>query len=101
MRSVLAVGLVVAVACGSPSEPAPAPGQVTGLITSIGRGDDGAIESFTVEQEGQTYDIRIDPTRDYGFDLEHLAEHRADRLPVRVTLQDRNGALYAVAILDA
>jgi hypothetical protein len=101
VRSVLAVGLVAAVACGSPSEPAPAPRHVTGLITSIGRGDDGVIESFAVEQGDHTYDIRIDPTRNYGFDLEHLAEHRAGRLPVRVTLQEREGALYAVEILDA
>jgi hypothetical protein len=101
MRSVLAVGLVAAVACGSASEPVSAPRHVTGLITSIGRGDDGVIDSFAVEQGGQTYDIRIDPARDYGFDLEHLSEHRAGRLPVRVTLQVRKGALYAVEILDA
>lgn len=86
-------------ACGSASEPAP--DVVTGLITSIGRDGNGTIETFAVSQGDASYDVRIDPGRDYGFDLEHLAEHRAGRLPVRVTLDERDGVLYAVEILDA
>ena len=98
MRS-LAVSLLLvgAVACGA----ATAPAEVTGLITAIGRNDEGAIRSFTVEEVGTPYRIRIDQTRDYGFDLEHLEEHRVQRLPVRVTLADRDGALVAVEIFDA
>ena len=92
--------LLLAVSCGG-SEPAPPPERVTGLITEIGRDDDGAIESFTVQEEGRTFRVRIDPRRDYGFDLEHLEEHRASELPVLVRLEQRNGALYAVEILDA
>ena len=84
-------------ACGAPT----APTEVTGPITAIGRNDAGAITSFTVEEDGTSYRIRIDQTRDYGFDLEHLEEHRVQRLPVRVTLDDRDGTLVAVEILDA
>ncbi|MGH2677165.1 MAG: hypothetical protein ACRDHB_02235, partial [Actinomycetota bacterium] len=72
--------LAVAVACGDrpgvPSGAAEAPAEVTGLITAIGRNDAGAITSFTVEEVGTPYRIRIDQTRDYGFDLEHLEAHR-------------------------
>jgi hypothetical protein len=89
--------LVGAVACGA----ATAPAEVTGLITEIGRNNEGAIRSFTVEEVGNPYRIRIDQTRDYGFDLEHLEEHRVQRLPVRVTLADRDGTLLAVEIFDA
>jgi hypothetical protein len=89
------VVLAAVVACGS-SAPA-APERVTGLISEIERGDDGGITSFTV----RGYEIRIDPQRNYGFDLEHLVEHRVQRDPVRVRLDQREGALYAVEILDA
>jgi hypothetical protein len=99
VRRLAALALVATVACGSAPEPAPE--AVTGLITSIGRNGAGTIESFAVRQEDTSYDVRIDPGRDYGFDLEHLAEHRAGRLPVRVTLDERDGVLYAVEILDA
>jgi hypothetical protein len=101
VRPVISLALVVVVACGSTAEPPSSPDQVTGLITSIGRGGDGSIESFTVDQGGRTYEIRIDPGRDYGFDLEHLEVHRVDRLPVRVRLTERQGTLLATEILDA
>ena len=97
VRLFLSLAVVAAVACGGPA----APTEVTGPITDIGRNDEGAITSFTVEEDGPSYRIRIDQTRDYGFDLEHLEEHRAQRLPVRVTLDDRDGTLVAVEILDA
>ncbi len=92
--------LVGAVACGG-SERAPPPERVTGPIMEIGRGDAGAIESFTVREDGRTFRILIDPQRDYGFDLEHLEDHRTSELPVRVRLEQRNGGLYAAEILDA
>jgi hypothetical protein len=97
VRLFLSLAVVAAVACGSPA----APTEVTGPISEIGRNDEGAITSFTVEEVGTSYRIRIDRTRDYGFDLEHLEAHRVKRLPVRVTLDDRDGTLFAVEILDA
>ena len=101
VRAAISLAVAVVVACGSPADPASSPDQVTGLITSIGRGSDGSIESFTVDQGGRTYEIRIDPGRDYGFDLEHLEVHRVDRLPVRIRLTERQGTLFATEILDA
>jgi hypothetical protein len=95
VRPFVAVLTTVVVACGSSSEPAPE--RVTGLIEEIERGRAGEITDFTV----RGYEIRIDPRRDYGFDLEHLVEHRVQRDPVRVTLDQRDGGLYAVEILDA
>jgi hypothetical protein len=100
MRTVCAVLLVLAAACGTP-EPADAPDRATGLITSIGRGDDGSIESFTVRDGGESYRVLIDPGRDYGFDLEHLKEHRSTDWPVDVRLEQRGDELYALEILDA
>jgi hypothetical protein len=97
VRVFLSLAVAAAVACGGPA----APTEVTGPIADIGRNDEGAITSFTVEEAGTEYRIRIDQTRDYGFDLEHLEEHRVQRLPVRVTLDDRDGTLFAVEILDA
>ena len=94
---VLAVPILLA-ACASEAE---VPPEVTGSITAIERGDRGGITGFTVEAPGGVYDIRIDPGRDYGFPLEHLEEHRVQSLPVRVTLEDRDGEAYAVEILDA
>ncbi|HEX2030904.1 MAG TPA: hypothetical protein VHL78_05825 [Actinomycetota bacterium] len=97
---VAVIALVLAVGCGG-SEPAPPPERVTGLITEIARDAGGTIESFVVRQGARSFDVRIDPARDYGFDLEHLEEHRTQELPVLVRLRERDGALYAVEILDA
>ena len=97
MRVMLLAALLLT-ACASEPE---IPSSVTGLITSIERSDAGGIAGFTVEARGQPHDVRIDPGRDYGFDLEHLEEHRAQALPVRVTLEEREGEAYAVEILDA
>lgn len=88
-------------ACGtSTPETSPVPSELTGVIVQVDRGDEGEIVGFTVE-DGETYRIRIDPARDYGFDLEHLAEHEATGDPVRVTTETRRGEAYAVEILDA
>ncbi|HYZ10416.1 MAG TPA: hypothetical protein VE962_00810 [Actinomycetota bacterium] len=98
MRWVVLVAVCLLPACASEPE---VPPSVTGLITSIDRSDRGGITGFTVEAEGERYDIRIDPGRDYGFDLEHLEEHRAQSDPVRVTIEERDGQAYAFEILDA
>jgi hypothetical protein len=74
---------------------------VTGLITRIARGADGGIHQFTVRQGAESFEVLIDPRRDYGFDLEHLEQHQASDWPVTVRLEQRDGALYAVEILDA
>ncbi|HZB04575.1 MAG TPA: hypothetical protein VE737_09690 [Actinomycetota bacterium] len=100
MRALMVLGLALAVGCSGATEEPP-PGAVTGQITAVGRDDRGVIRTFTVEDDGTDYRVRIDPSRDYGFDLEHLVEHRTQRLPVRVTLEQRGEEIYAIEILDA
>ena len=110
MRRPFALWLVLVVAfaaCGggegattSLPPPAPVPSMLTGVIVEIdGSGND--ITSFVLDAGGQTYDIRIAPGVDYGFDLSHLELHRADSLPVLCTLETRGGELYALRIDDA
>lgn len=101
VRSVAVLLIAGAVACGASAGAPPAPGRVTGTITAVDRDGSGTIVAFTVQEAATAYEIRIDPSKDYRFDLEHLEEHRAGHLPVRVTLEDRDGSLYAVEILDA
>lgn len=105
MRRMLVAGLVLAASCSSTpaaEQSPPVPDEVTGTITGVERGDAGEIAAFTVsENEGSSYDINIDPARDYGFDLEHLVEHQTTGDPVLVTTEDRDGAAYALEIIDA
>ena len=104
VRSALLSLLILAVGCsaepGATSPSAPPPDQVTGVITDLRfEGDD--LVSFVVEARDSTYEILIDPERDYGFNLKHLTVHQEDQLPVLVELESRDGDLYAVEILDA
>jgi hypothetical protein len=94
----LALTALLVVSCTA--ERKPAPDQVTGVITEVRRAQ-GRIAGFTVDSGAESYAIDIDPRRDYGFDLEHLEEHRRTGDPVRVDLQDRDGRLVALTILDA
>ena len=95
------LALLLLAVTGCSSDSARPPSEVTGLITTIGRGVDGGIESFTVRDGPRSFKIRIDRRRNYGFALQHLEEHRTDRWPVRVRLEQRERELYAVEILDA
>jgi hypothetical protein len=98
--AVLRVALTAFLVTSCAAEPAQAPDQVTGVITTIRR-DGGRIAGFTVDAGAESYDIDIDPQGDYGFDLEHLEEHRRTGDPVLVDVQDRDGRLVALSILDA
>ena len=99
--ALLLVFAVVLAACGGDGEPRGAsPTALTGLIVDIRRqGSD--VRSFTLEAGAQSYEIRIAPDVDYGFDLSHLYVHQSDRLPVRCALETRDGELYALRIDDA
>ena len=104
MRVLLVLGLALTAACSSSpaGERAPVPREVTGVIIDVERGDAGAITAFTAREDGgSTYDIHIDPARDYGFDLVHLVEHQTTGDPVIVTTEDRDGTSYAFQIIDA
>lgn len=96
---ILAGILTAAVAACTSS--APPPEEVTGRITEVLRDAEGAVVALTVQAGQDRYEIQPDPARDYGFDLSHLEEHRNTGDPVRVTLEEREGRLYAVIILDA
>ena len=85
---------------GQPSG-AGTPDEVTGPIVDIDSEGLGHVRSFSVRSGEETYEILIDNRVDYGFPLGHLNEHRISGAPVRVELEERNGDLYAQAIIDA
>jgi hypothetical protein len=105
MRPALTLAALLLVGCSEPPmlvgrSPEPPPTQVTGLITeTIYEGEQ--MTSFVVESREGTFEILLDPERDYGFNLKHLDLHRNQELPVQVPLESRDGALYAVDVLDA
>jgi hypothetical protein len=84
-----------------PSRSTGMPAAVTGPIIDIESEDTDHVRAFTVRSGEQTYEILIDPNVDYGFPLGHLEEHRTSGAPVRVDLDERDGDLYALAIVDA
>jgi hypothetical protein len=76
------------------------PEVITGTITEV-NDEGGEISSMVIESEGLALQVRIDPARDYGFDLNHLYEHMETEEPVRVPLEEKGGDLYAEEIEDA
>lgn len=87
-------------ACSSGSSAPPDP--VTGVVVDITEGEGfGAVESFELRSEGETYEILIDQSREYGFPLGHLNDHLQGADPVRVDIEEKDGAIYAVTIEDA
>ena len=80
--------------------PSPPPSEVTGLITKLTY-DGEQLTSFVVESGESSVEILIDPEHDYGFNLDHLEQHRDKEQPVLVTIDARGEALYAVEINDA
>jgi len=87
------------VACGNDEPEAPA--AVTGVVIEVSSAGLGRVESLVVKDGDDTFEILIDPDVDYGFNLDHLHEHRATGDPVRVELEERDGDLYAQSIDDA
>ena len=98
-----AVALSLALAFGacSSDEPPDAPDQVTGVLTDVESFGIGDIRGFTVKDGSETFEVKIDPEVEYGFDLGHLQEHLSGSLPVTVELEERDGVLYALSIDDA
>jgi|SRR5680860_1101479 len=102
MRALLAA-LVLTVpvvsACGS-SE-APGTQEIVGVVISIDSGSGfGDVESFSIKDGDQEFEIFIDPDAAYAFPLAHLNSHRAGAEPVRVEVETRDGKLVAVSIDD-
>jgi hypothetical protein len=99
-RGAVAVGVLIAVAAGCKAEAPAAPESLTGVITRVA-GQQGEVTGFDLDSAGKSYEILIDPGRDYGFDLNHLYEHQSTGDPVRVRLRERDDTLYALRIDDA
>lgn len=99
MRALAAVVvLALAPACGDGGEPPPS--RLVGDIQEVHESD-GRISAFTLEADGERWEIGIADDVDYGFDLDHLYEHRDTGDPVDVRLEERDGALVALQIDDA
>lgn len=96
LAAVVALGLLLG-ACGGSG----APDEVTGVIIDVESQGIGQVDSFELKDGDETYEIRIDPERDYEFNLGHLHEHLQASEPVKVELESRDGFLFAVAIEDA
>jgi hypothetical protein len=103
LRTFLVLGLVLAIgsACEDAAPPEELPNSVEGVVIEVESEGLGEVTSFMVKDGDETYEIGIDPDRDYGFDLGHLSEHRSTGDPVFVDLETREGELIAVTIEDA
>ena len=88
-----ALVILVAAGCGGSAR------EETGLVVEVER--ELSISAFTLATDEGPVQIWIDPMVEYGFSLEHLEVHRKDRLPLRVTVEERDGRLYALAMFDA
>lgn len=76
--------------------------EIVGLVIDIEAGTGfGEVESFTVKEGTEEFDIFVDPNTTYDFPLAHLNSHRAGAEPVRVEAKMRDGKLVAVTIADA
>jgi hypothetical protein len=99
----LAALVVVLGACsrpGSSGEPR-APAQVVGVVVDVESAGLGEVESFTVKDGDETFEIFIDAGATYSFPPSHLYNHRATSQPVRVRMIERSGRLLATSIEDA
>ncbi len=74
--------------------------MLTGKIVTLERNAEG-VSAFTLRSGSRTYRVEIAPEIAYGFDLEHLEQHRVLRQRVRCRLEERDGRLVATMILDA
>ena len=102
MRATVALlaALVAVAGCGG-GDGAAEPVELEGVIGEIARAN-GDVSAFTLRtDDGETHELAIAADVDYGFDLAHLEEHRAQHLPVRCTAERRDGRLVALEISDA
>lgn len=101
MAAFLIVALISAGCGGDGNDGAGTPDEITGVILEIDSEGLGEVNSFRVKDGDDTYTVRIDPGREYGFNLGHLHEHLQNAEPVKVELESRGDSLVAVTIEDA
>jgi hypothetical protein len=76
--------------------------RIEGLVLRIESADGfGEVESFTVKDGTEEFEIYIDQAITYDFPLAHLNAHRAGADPVLVEAESRDGRLVAISIGDA
>ncbi len=93
--------LALGASCGN-ERPAEGTREIVGLVVDIQTGTGfGKIDSFTVKDGQQEYEIFVDPDSTYDFPLAHLNSHRIGAEPVRVKAELREGRLVAIEIGDA
>jgi len=90
--------LALAVAPGCSDGGADPPSEVTGTIVAV-RGTEDVVTAVTVQGD-ERVELWIAEDVDDGFDLHHLREHQATGDPVRCTVEERDGRLYALSIAD-
>ncbi len=70
------------------------------MVTEVESEGLGDVRAFTIRSQGETYRFDIDPDHDYGFNLDHLNEHRTSGDPVRVRWEERDDGFVAREIED-
>jgi hypothetical protein len=98
VRRALVVGLLVVTACAGPQE------RVDGVVVAVDGGLSGVVSFEIVTETGERLALVPDPALDAfddGAPLSHLAEHLRTGVRVRVTYEERNDRLVAVAVRDA
>jgi hypothetical protein len=98
MRRLLLAALLVVAACAGPQE------RVDGVVVAVD-GDLAGVASFEiVTGTGERLAFVPDPGLDAfddGAPLSHLAEHLRTGVRVRITYEERDDRLVAVAVADA
>ncbi len=93
--------MALSVSCGNDRTPGENQ-EIVGLVVDIRTGSGfGEVESFTVKDGPQEYEVFVDPNVTYDFPLAHLNAHLAGADPVRVEAETRDSRLVAVTIGDA
>jgi hypothetical protein len=104
LAALLCCIFLLGAACGGDdgeAAPREVPDEVTGVLLDVESQGVDDVESFTLKDGDETYEIFIADDVDYGFPLGHLSEHLSTGDPVRVPLEERDGRLYALSIDDA
>ncbi|MFN2488592.1 MAG: hypothetical protein ABR529_02400 [Actinomycetota bacterium] len=102
--ALLVILIAAAAACAGSSgasDDGGAPEKLSGVVLEVRSEGLGDVRGFTLKSGDETYEVAIDPDRDYSFPPAHLSDHLASGDPVRVELEARAGKLYATAIEDA
>ena len=74
--------------------------ELRGVVIDVQSRGLGDVQSFTLKNLDNDYEIYIDPEITYEFPVSHLAAHRAAAEPVVVGVERRDGRLYALSIAD-